>query len=56
MFDDLRGEDAAERRVCERREVADGVGFSDVEPARAAQLGHLVIQVDAARPDAGAGQ
>ena len=56
VLDHLRGEDAAERCVGERREVADGVGFGDVEAARAAELGHLVIQIDAARADAGAGE
>ena len=33
VLDDLRGEDAAERRVRQRRQVADGVRLGDVEPA-----------------------
>ena len=33
MLDDLRGEQPAERSVGQRREVADDVGFGDVEPA-----------------------
>ena len=47
MLDDLRREEPAERAVRQRRQVADRVGFGDVEPAGAAELGHLVIQVDA---------
>ena len=56
VLDDLRGEDAAERGVGQRRRVADGVRFGDVEAARAADLRHLVIQIDAARADAARGE
>ena len=36
MLDDLRREQPAERRVGQRRQIADGVGFGDVEAARPA--------------------
>ena len=52
MLDDLRREDAAERAVRQRREIADGVSLGHVEPAGAAAFGHLVIEIDAARRNA----
>src|SRR4029078_10344174 len=37
----------AERTVLERRQIADGVGFRDVEATSAAGLRHFVIEIDA---------
>ena len=36
VLDDLRCEEAAERRIGSRRQVADGIGFRDVESSAAA--------------------
>ncbi len=47
----LRREEPAERRVGQRVEVTDDVGLGDLEPARAADLDHLVIQIESARGD-----
>ena len=56
VLDHLRCEEAAERCIGEGREVADGISFGDVEAARATELGHLMIQIDAPCADAGAGE
>ena len=49
MLDDLRGEQAAERLIGQRAQVAERVAFDGLEALRAADLDHLVIEIETAR-------
>ena len=52
VFDDLRGEDPAERGVWLGEEISQGVARGGFEPAVPADGGHFLIEVDAPRGDA----
>src|SRR6476661_10624846 len=56
MLHDLCGEESAKRRIRQRVQIADRVRLDDVEAARTAGLGHLVIEVDPLPGDAGCRQ
>ena len=51
VLDHLRREQPAERAVRQSLEIPDRVPFLHREPAPAAHLRHLVIQLDPARRD-----
>jgi len=53
VLDHLAGKDAAERRVGQRGEVRQQVGFEHVELLLAAAQNHVVAEVDPARCDPG---
>ena len=52
MLGDLRGEEPAERLIGQRAQVAERVAFDRLEPLRAADLHHLVVEIEAAAADA----
>src|SRR6185295_356378 len=51
VLGDLRREQSAERSVRKRAQVAERIAFGGVEALRAADLDHLVIEIEAARAD-----
>jgi hypothetical protein len=51
VLDDLRREQAADRRVGLAFEIPDEIPFGDVEPPRAADFDHLVIEIQPAPGD-----
>ena len=52
MLDDLNRRQAADAAVRLTLEIPERVALLDIEPARAAQLHHAVVGVDAAGADA----